>query len=110
MSCRIELGRKWNHGAELNVSGADTTRVAGIFRELERELQARSIPGSWIVGSFENLWFSVALGVLIGLGIYSAFNFLIHLGEVFIAGFQNSSVKTAWAAGRVSRWSSVMRT
>lgn len=95
VSCSIKLTASERGKAELTASGTDRTVVAGVFREIEHEMEPRETPGAWLVESFGSFWFHFVLTIIVGTAIFSCFDMLIKLGDKGIQGFHNGPIRSA---------------
>ena len=102
LRCDLELRASVDGRAELTVSGGDVTTASGLFHELVHELEKRQLPGRCAVRPIDSVFVYLALAVLSGLAVYSAFDLPLNLAASYINGFRDSTVhKTLQGLGWV---------
>lgn len=98
LECRLQFSTRGDGSAELTVDGTDVHRVTGLFDDLSRQIDGRRLVGRWLTARIDRLWLEMALGLLVAVAIYSAFDIGLDLADVRWPHFKGSGLRSGIAS------------
>lgn len=96
ISCKLHIPAKskLNRGVELSVDGEDVTTASGLFRELKKQLDAKT-NNPVVINKIHTSFFAYAtLTILSTLAVYSAFDFFLNLSDGLYPDFKGSQLRS----------------